>query len=646
MDENAKAKQAAEKEAAKAEKEAAKAAKKAEKAKKKLQKERAKKDKDNLAPGGLTKAEEAREKRKATMEKSNEKAEAKRKKKQNLTKGQKRARIITPIVACVLAITIFFLWYFGSFSRMQTAVKLEDGSKVSVAEYEYYYRSMYNYYYSMSQQYESYYSSYYGEGAGKSITGFDYTKTPENQEYQAPSGSDMTVDDEYVTGEKATWADYFTQAATQTAQVYTAVYNEALEAGYKMSDAENKEMEEFFDDLRESAENEEYSLDAYLRNNYGKGMTKGLLTDIYVKQTIASDYLEDKEQEFKDNVTDDEITDEFNENSGEYTSVSLRYFSFVSDLSTSDDDAPTADEIKEDNATRKKQAEAFLKEATADNFTDLAYENAPESYQSYYKDNDTYTTMDDTTESTLKSSVNEEAAEWAFSAKVGNKKLITVTSDDSDIETYYVLLLTKEPSRDETYPVSVRHILFLVEDEDSDSDSDSDSDDSDSDESTSHTDAEAKKLAEDTLKKWKDGDATEDSFSELATSLSEDTGSAEDGGLYENVTPDSSYVEEFLNWCFEDGRKVGDTGIIKTEYGYHVMYCSSVATEPQWKSTIRDTLGEEKYNEWYNSFADSDDYAIESTHHAKSVRSKEEKYAEKVIANASTSSSSSSVSIS
>ena len=26
----------------------------------------------------------------------------------------------------------------------------------------------------------------------------------------------------------------------------------------------------------------------------------------------------------------------------------------------------------------------------------------------------------------------------------------------------------------------------------------------------------------------------------------------------------------------EEGRKVGDTGIVKTTYGYHIMYCSDI----------------------------------------------------------------------
>lgn len=67
---------------------------------------------------------------------------------------------------------------------------------------------------------------------------------------------------------------------------------------------------------------------------------------------------------------------------------------------------------------------------------------------------------------------------------------------------------------------------------------------------------------------------TEDSFAELAKDYSEDTGSAENGGLYDTVYKGAT-VEEFDKFCFE-GHKKGDTAIVYGESssyaGYHVMY--------------------------------------------------------------------------
>ena len=81
--------------------------------------------------------------------------------------------------------------------------------------------------------------------------------------------------------------------------------------------------------------------------------------------------------------------------------------------------------------------------------------------------------------------------------------------------------------------------------------------------------------------RWKAGEHTEDSFAFLAAENSADTGSASNGGLYEEVYP-GQMVDAFDAWCFDAARQPGDTGIVKTEYGYHVMYFSSVCEHPYW----------------------------------------------------------------
>ena len=80
---------------------------------------------------------------------------------------------------------------------------------------------------------------------------------------------------------------------------------------------------------------------------------------------------------------------------------------------------------------------------------------------------------------------------------------------------------------------------------------------------------------------WKNGEATEESFAALANEKSEDGGSNTNGGLYTGITKDTNFVEPFLTWCMDESRQVGDTGIVKTEFGYHIMYFAY--TEPQWE---------------------------------------------------------------
>lgn len=73
------------------------------------------------------------------------------------------------------------------------------------------------------------------------------------------------------------------------------------------------------------------------------------------------------------------------------------------------------------------------------------------------------------------------------------------------------------------------------------------------------------------LDAWVEGGATEDAFAQMAGEHSADLGSATNGGLCQYVSK-GAMVPAFDAWLFEEGRKAGDYGLVKTEYGYHLMY--------------------------------------------------------------------------
>lgn len=102
--------------------------------------------------------------------------------------------------------------------------------------------------------------------------------------------------------------------------------------------------------------------------------------------------------------------------------------------------------------------------------------------------------------------------------------------------------------------------------------------------------------AENILDEWKSGEATQESFSLLANKYTEDTGSSTTGGLYENVGPNSNFVETFRAWAVDMNRQPGDTGIVKSEYGYHIMYF--VSGEPYWSSTAKSYLLSERMTQF------------------------------------------------
>lgn len=96
------------------------------------------------------------------------------------------------------------------------------------------------------------------------------------------------------------------------------------------------------------------------------------------------------------------------------------------------------------------------------------------------------------------------------------------------------------------------------------------------------------------LDTWLAGDKTEESFAALATEKTEDPGSQGTGGLYQQVY-EGQMVPSFNDWCFDESRQYGDYGLVKTNYGYHVMFF--VSSEPQWISyTESDWRNEQSTN--------------------------------------------------
>ena len=80
-----------------------------------------------------------------------------------------------------------------------------------------------------------------------------------------------------------------------------------------------------------------------------------------------------------------------------------------------------------------------------------------------------------------------------------------------------------------------------------------------------------RKKAQALLDEYLAGETTENAFSQLSLQHNQDPGSQSNGGLYEKVVV-NQMVPEFNDWCFDESRQPGDTGLVKTSYGYHVMY--------------------------------------------------------------------------
>ena len=167
---------------------------------------------------------------------------------------------------------------------------------------------------------------------------------------------------------------------------------------------------------------------------------------------------------------------------------------------------------------------------------------------------------------------------------------------EEDVQDYFTenedLFASMGVAQDGTRLVSVRHILLMPEDTESDADW-----------------ADAEQTAESIYNAWKNN-PTEDYFIQMANTYSEDPGSSSNGGLYENVYP-GQMVAAFNDWCFDPERQTGDSGIVKTEYGYHIMYFVDHGDE-FWRYAAQNYLMSDRYTETENSILES--YPLETNY--------------------------------
>ena len=183
-------------------------------------------------------------------------------------------------------------------------------------------------------------------------------------------------------------------------------------------------------------------------------------------------------------------------------------------------------------------------------FINAAYENAQDSAKESYAD-ESYTLKEDQ----LYSSLSSDVADWLFDAS-RTEGDTTYIANDSGV--YYVLYYISRSTNDYLLP-NVRHILISV-----------------SDTTDEEAMATAKETAEKLLAEYEAGEHTEDAFAAIGDAAYAD-GTAAESARYEDITP-GQMVEDFENWCFDASRQVGDTGIVESTYGYHVMYFSGFGT--------------------------------------------------------------------
>ena len=510
-------------------------------------------------------------------------------------KEAKKLRIYTTIFAVVMALVLVIgvgsiifngITNSGIIERNTNALTV-NGHKINSAEMGYYYiDSLNGFIHNAEEQ--------FGESASlyiQYVYGLDLTKPLDEQQYQGDANM--------------TWGDYFVDAACESAKNVYSMCDAAEKAGHSLSAEEKALIDSAIKNLELTATLRNYpSTKDYLKAQYGHGATVESYKNYVEMSMLAESYY----NAYADTLDYDDAAirayekDHYNE----FSSFSFSYYTLPADKfltgGTKNEDGTTT-YTDEEKAAALEAAKAAADSLLA--FPDAKlFDKAVKSLEINKENkNATIVTVENAFYTDAK--IPTLIRDWMCDGEheQGEMTVLPITNTTTDAEgkettttTGYYVVLFDNIRANNSKIANVRHILVSFEGGTKGEDG-----------TTTYSEEEkntARTEAERILQLWKDGEATEESFAALVPANSDDQGSLTTGGLYENITVDSNYVENFLNWAM-DAHKEGDTGIVETEYGYHIMYYVSTNELSYRDTMIFNTLATNDLTAWYEAILEA-----------------------------------------
>ncbi len=459
-----------------------------------------------------------------------------------------------------------------------------------------------NYYFTDTVQ--DYYNDWYTEYS-------TYTDT-----YLQMVGLDTSKplnEQKYATDEFDTWADFFMDSAVQQAKKDYALYNKAVSENFELPEEDKESIDALASNLEYYATAYGYAnVNKYLSAIYGFGSTVDSYVEYAERTALASAFYD----AHKDSLVYDDAAlreyekDKYNDfSSYDYSSSYLTYSEFLQG-GTKDEETGETVYSDEEKAAAREAMEAAAKEAA----TATSYDELKEKIEAIEVNKESQTALNSANR-VLHTDINETLSAWLADEEreegdIAALPVITTTKNEetgeeiSELNAYYVVYFTKKYENLEPMG-NVRHLLVEFEG-------------GTEDETTGETvysdeeKAAAKEAADGYLKTWLEGEATEESFIELVKEHSDDS-SADEGGLFEDIHPKSEYVANFRNWATDPERQTGDTEVIETEYGFHVMYYVGDDELTYRDFMIENTLRDKDQETWYKAIIDPVTFEVKNT---------------------------------
>ncbi len=425
---------------------------------------------------------------------------------------------------------------------------------------------------------------------------FEYFYNAHYQEFANTYGSvidaSKPLDEQYYDSEhKTSWKEYFIETAKDNFIQIMLFAESALKDGMTLTDEDKKTLDQAFAQLEEMAAQNGQTADEYFKSMYGDNITREDVRKIQEMSTLGMKYREKVQKGCK--FTDEEYEAEFQKD--KTANEIADYYTYTFGFAKPDDDGTSMIVDEKAKKEMKEHAEALANSKNAKEFNDYLTKFLQKNPSMVPISADDEKAQSSLTEAEFTSALNSyvescahlkeaysdssDLKKWIFdeSRKTGDTKV-------QETETGYDVVLIEKPIyRDETSTRNVRHILITA---------DSLVSAGEATDTASVKDEQVKAYAQKIYDEWTAKDTTEEHFAELANTYSTDPGSNTNGGLYENVTQ-GTMVPSFNDWMFDKARKQGDSGIVKTDYGYHIMYYVGTGLKV-WQVSIHSTLVSEK----------------------------------------------------
>lgn len=383
---------------------------------------------------------------------------------------------------------------------------------LTFAEFNYMFVDEFNYF--LNTAYNTYGDSYLS--ALQQVYGYDYTKSLKDQIMYDNSGS---------------YFNFFLESTKLKATDILIFCELAKEQGFELNDDDNASIENTVSAYLSTAEQNSTTISDII------GDKMNLTTEAVMRSYLEKNILAGKGYNYLIGTyshTDAEIEEEFLASPKDYGFISYLTYTFQKSDSVSADAVKTyASELA--GCTDPQAFTSYV-----ENYHNTVLYAGKDSFPSF-----SASTLE---KKNVSYAEGTDYLDWMFGEEASVNGTYTSSDETNGIYTVYMLL--NEPAENAYYKKDVRHILFNA--------------------SEYSSTEECKKAAEEIYDIYKKN-PTEENFSTLATEYSQDPGSKEKGGLYENVGY-NEMVADFENWLFDESRVEGDSGIVLTSYGYHIMY--------------------------------------------------------------------------